>query len=189
MTKLEIRSIEDIANALEEIRRVIETHRNNLPKEERERIEHTLQHISRDEDIFKKNVRRVHRLFQRLGAVDAAHYKEIKERFERASGKEKSFLKGEIAGEEEKLAIERSVFELERKLAQALNTFNQSLRAASDCIRNSPYPYDANAHLSQAKVFLEGILKLIKETKELEVKLLSLIKAEKGFLKREREAG
>ena len=90
MTKLEIRSMEDIAEAIDRILKKIESHRNNLPQNERERISSLLNRILKDEDIFKKNVRRLQRLFQRLGAVDAQHFKELKDRLEKSSGKEKS---------------------------------------------------------------------------------------------------
>ena len=165
----------------------IESHRNNLPQEERERISGLLNRILKDEDIFKKNVRRLQRLFQRLGAVDAQHFKELKDRLEKSSGKEKKLVKSEIEGEEEKLQIERAIFEFERKLTQALNAFNQHLKSGIEHIKASPYPYDAIHPLSEAKKVLSNIVNIIKETGQLEEKLVSLLKTEKNLLKRERE--
>lgn len=188
MTRLEIRSIEDIATAIDETLRLIETHRNNLPKEEREKIAKLLNRISKDEDIFKKNIRRLLKLFQRLGAIDAQHFRELKERLEKASGKEKKLIKAEIEGEEEKMKMERTVFEFERKLTQALNSFNKFLKEAINHIRGSPYPYDAVHPLTEAKKTLENIGTMIKETALLEEKLVELVKSEKKFLKKEGEA-
>jgi uncharacterized protein (DUF2267 family) len=187
MTKLEIRSVEDIARALDEIQRTLETHRNNLPGEERKRIAHSLHQISRDEDIFKRNVRNLQKLFQRIGTVDAKRFREMKDRLEKATGKEKRLLKAEIAGEEEKIQMERAVFELERKLGQALNSFNQFVKAAIGRIRKSPYPYDAVQPLVEAKKVLDAILQMIREIKELEKKLVVLIKTEKRLLKKEEQ--
>ena len=79
MTKIELRTVEDIAKALSEIERILETHRNNLPREERERIGHILTQISKDEEIFKRSVRNLQKLFQRLDIVDAKHFSELKE--------------------------------------------------------------------------------------------------------------
>ena len=63
---------------------------NNLLKEKRERIEGLLKQISKDEDIFKRNVRRIQKLIQRLGSVDAQNFRELKERLEKIAGKEKN---------------------------------------------------------------------------------------------------
>jgi hypothetical protein len=185
MAKLEIRSLEDIGKALEEISGIIETQRNGLQREERERISSILDHIVKDENIFKKNVMNTRRLVQRLSNVDAEHFRKLKERFEKTSGKEKRLVKGEIADIEEKLAIEQAVFEMERRLLQALNSFNQSLRQAMERVANSLYPYDAVSHLSQARRVLKGIMDLVQEAKALEERILGLIKAEKNLLKQE----
>lgn len=187
MTKLEIRSIEDISRALDEIQQILESNRNNIPREERERIAHILDQISKDEDIFKRSVRNLQKLFQRLGAVDAKHFREIKDRLTKATGKEKRLLKAEIADEEEKLTIEKTIFEFERKLGQSLKKFNQFIISTVNHIRGSPYPYDAMGPLSQAGAILKNILQMIKETKALEEKLISLTKVEKGLLKKERK--
>lgn len=185
MTRLEVRSMEDIATAINDILRLIETYRNNLPKEEREKIAKLLNRISKDEDIFKRNIRRLQRLFQRLRAIDAQHFRELKERLGKASVKEKKLIKAEIEGEEEKMEMERAVFEFERKLTQALNSFNQWLQTAIDHIRDSPYPYDAVHPLTEARKTLENIATMIKETAQLEEKLVGLVKSEKKFLEKE----
>ena len=67
-------------------------------------------------------------------------------------------MKAEIADIEEKLAIEQTVFEIERKLLQALSSFNQCLRLAMHRLANSFYHYDAATHLSQAREVFNGIL-------------------------------
>jgi rubrerythrin len=125
------------------------------------------------------------KLIQRFSNVDAEHFRKLKERFEKTSGKEKRLVKGEIADIEEKLAIEQAVFEIERRLLQALNSFNQSLRQAMERVANSLYPYDAVSHLSQARQVLKGIMDLVQEAKALEERILGLIKAEKNLLKQE----
>ena len=82
--------------------------------------------------------------------------------------------------------MEKSIFEIERKLGQGLNSLHQLLRAAVDRIKRSPYPYDAKGSLSQAREVLNEILALIKEAKALEDKLVGLVKAERKLLKKER---
>lgn len=187
MTKWEIRSLEDIAETLNKIISTVETNRNQLPKEEREQISKYLVQISKEEGIFTDNVQKLQRLFQRLNTVDAQHFNELKSRFEKATGKEKKIIKAELEAEEEKIQIERAIFEFERKLSQGLNLFNQCLKSAIEHIRNSPHPYDCIHSLSEGKKVLTNIFNIIKETGQLEKKLLSLVKMEKKLLKKEKQ--
>jgi len=186
MTRIEIRTVEDIEKALSEIERIIEANRNNLPRGERERIAGILNQIGKDENIFRDSIRSLQKLFQRLDVVDAHHYQELKERLAKATGKEKKLLTVELEAQEEKLRLEKSIFELEGRLGQGLNSLHQLLSAAVDRIRRSPYPYDAKGPLSQARVVLTAILAFIKEAKALEDKLVALVKAERKLLKKER---
>jgi hypothetical protein len=185
-TKIEFKTVEDIANALNEIEQIIESHKNNLPKEERVRIAQILNKISDKEEIFKKSVRSLQGLIQRLGTVDAQNYGDLKERLEKATGKEKRLIKAEIEDEEGKIGIERTFFEFERKLTQTLSSFNQHLKVAIDQVSSSPHPYDAVGPLAEARKVLINIIEMIKETEQLEEKLVNLIKTEKKLLKKER---
>jgi hypothetical protein len=188
MTKIEIHSIEDIAKVLAEIQNIIETHRNNLSREERNKIAGFLKQISKDEDIFIRDVKRIQKLIQRLGTVDAQHLRELKERLGKTTGEKRKIIKAEIEGEEEKLKIEQTILELEKKLTQALNSFNQYIKAAIEHIRDSPYPYDGIHPLFEAKRVLTTIFKMIKETRQFEEQLENLAKTEKKLLKKERVA-
>jgi len=96
-------------------------------------------------------------------------------------------VKTEIVEEEEKIRIEKTIPEFERKLGQYLNSFNKFILEAVEHIKRSPYPYDANAPLSQARAVLKGILEMAKETKLLEDRLVKLTKTEKKLLKKEQK--
>ena len=187
MTKAEIHTVKDIAESLAEIQRIIDTHRNNLQKEERERIAHILGKISKAEGIFMKNIHNLQKLFRHLNIVDEKHLRDLKERMVKVTGKEKRLLKAEIAGEEEKLEIDKAIFEFEKKLGQSLNTFNQYIMAAVDHIKNSAYPYDAKPPLTKARMILKDIFEILEKTKTLEEKVIKLTKMEKKLLKKEKE--
>ena len=187
MTKIEIRSIENMAEALAEIQQIIETHKNNLPKEERERIAHILKEISKKEELFNKSVQNLRKLFQRIDIIDLKELQELKERLAKVDDKERQIVKAEIREEEEKIRTEKTILEYETRLGQYLNSFNGFLMQAVDHIRGSPYPYDANAPLAKARVVLKDILEMTKETKSLEDKLIKLTKSEKKLLKKERK--
>ena len=187
MTNIEIRSIEDIAEALAEIQQIIETHRNNLPREERERIGHIIKEISKKEGLFAKSVQHLRKLFQHIDIIDLKELQELKERLGKVDDKERQIVKAEIKEEEEKIRIEKMILEYETKLGQYLNSFNGFLMQAVDHIRGSPYPYDANTPLAKARTVLKDILEMAKETKALEDKLIRLTKSEKKLLKKERK--
>jgi len=152
------------------------------------KITHNLIKISKDENIFKKKVLNLQKLFKHIGTVDSEHYKELKERASKTEGKERQILEAEIRNEDEKLRIEKMIFEFERKLDQSLNMFNQHTIRALNVIKGSPYPYDALYPLKQAGTILNGILEMIKETKALEEKLIEMTKVEKKLLKKEKKA-
>ena len=185
MTKIEIHTINDIAESLAEIHQIIQTHRNNLPREERDRITGILKKIIKKETIFTKSVQKLRKIFQRIGVADANQLREQKERMAKADEKEKEILTKEIADEQEKLKIEKSILEFEERLNQYMNSFNEFIRLSVEHLRASPYPFDAEPHLGKARVILKDISEMLKETKILEEKLLNLTKAEKSLLKKE----
>jgi len=79
------------------------------------------------EELFKKSVLNLRKIFQRIGAMDVKQLKEQKERLTKADGKERQILKAEIAAEEEKLEIEKKIIGFEGKLDQYVNSFNKHL--------------------------------------------------------------
>jgi len=187
MTKLEIRSVQDIAEQLADIQQIIETHKNNLPREERERISSILGKISKEENVFNTSVAKLKKLFQRIDKVDIEHLQELKERLARVDGKEREVVRAELAGEQEKIKMEKDIFNFEKNLGRDLTSFNQCLTSAVDHLRSSPYPYDAKPYLEKARGVLKDIMEMLEKTKALEEKLIRLTKVEKNFLKKERE--
>jgi hypothetical protein len=79
LTEIEIHTIDDIAESLAEIHQIIQTHRNNLPREDRERIAEILNEILRKETIFTKSLQMLKKIIQRIGVADADQLREQKE--------------------------------------------------------------------------------------------------------------
>jgi hypothetical protein len=187
MTKIEIRTIDDIAQALTEIQRIIEEHRNNLPREERERLALILQEISKKENVLMQGLNKSQKVLQRIGTMDQEQLKDLKERIAKVSGKEKQILKAEIEREEEKLRIEKVAFELEGKVQQFITSFNKLVRSAFEHISRSAHPFDAKPYLVKAKLTVEEIVQILTQMKALETKLIGLTKTQKKLLKKERK--
>jgi hypothetical protein len=188
ITRTEFNTVDEIAEALAEIQRAVENYHNSLPQEERKKIAHILQVISRKEDIFKEGIKSLQKIFERIGAIDRKHLHDLKNRMDRVPSKERPVLKAEIEREEEKLKIEKALLDFQTRQDQYLDAFNKWLRLAVEHISHSPYPYDARSYLSHARVVLKDISVLLKEIKALEGKLMRHTKAEQSLLKKERQA-
>jgi len=187
ITKIEIRTIDDIVQFLEQINQVIEKHRNNLPLEERHKISNILKEIVKKEQIFKKALLNLHKLFKRISVFDVNQFEKQKKRMANVDEKERKIIKEEMIGEEEKLKIEKTIFGFEEKLNRYVDSFNKYLGAAIDHLGASPYPYDVKPYLSKARLVLKEISEMLKEIKTLEEKLVSLSVAEEKLLKKEKQ--
>jgi len=187
LTKIEIRTTEDIMESLAEIQRIIDSHHNNLQQKERETISNILKNILKKEDIFKKSILNLRQLFQKIGVMDVNQLKEKKERIAKVDGKERKILKAEIAAEEEKLEMEKKILEFEGKLDQFVSAFNKHLGIAVEYMRNSAYPYDAKPYLEKSRIILKEIFGILKEIKILEENLVKMTKLETKLLNKEKE--
>ncbi len=185
-TVIELLTIDDIAEALAEIQYTVETHKNNLPKEERQKIAALLQSMSKKEDVFKKNVSDLQKIFQSIDLLDEKQLQKAKERMAKASGSEKKILQAEIIREEEKLRVEISALDLQNKLGEYLDYFNKLLRQALGHIKAGAYPYDAMPYFAKARVILKDISEIVKKANILEKRLIKLTKVEKKLLKKEK---
>ena len=187
LTKIEIRTLDDIAESLAEIQRIIDSHRNTLQQKDRETISNILKAILKKEEILKKSILNLRKVFQQIGVTDANQLKEQKERLAKVDGKERKILKAEIAAEEEKLEIDKKIIGHEENLDQYINIFNKHLGLAVECIRNSVYPYDAKPYLEKSRIILKEIFKILKEIKLLEENLLKMTKLETNLLNKEKK--
>jgi hypothetical protein len=187
MTKIEIHTIDDMAESLAEIHPIIQTHRNNLPRNDRERIAEILKEILRKETIFTKSLQKLRKIFQRIGVADVDQLREQKGRMAKAEEKEKDILKKEIVDEGEKVKLEKSILEFEERLNQYMNSFNEFIQQSLERLKTSPYPFDAEPSIAKARFVLKEMAEMLKETKILEEKLVRLTKAEKNLLRKEKE--
>jgi hypothetical protein len=180
--------VEDIAEALAKIHRILEGHRNNLPHDERGRIAHILREISKKEHVFEEGTRKVQKIIERISKLGSKQLQERKDRMAKASGKEKQILQEEIEREEEKLRSEKALLDFQTRQRQHLEAFNKLLLQAVEQISHSPYPYDAKPYLEKARLVLRDVIALLKEMRTLEKRLLQLTKAEHALLRKERQA-
>ena len=122
------------------------------------------------------------------GRPQLASQPKQKERLNKTDGEEKQLLEAEIRGEEEKLKIEESIMEFEKRIDHHIEQFNKLANLSVQYIGGSPYPYDAAPYLKEAMVTLKELVKIIKEINELEERIVEMTKIEKKLMKKEKQA-
>lgn len=188
LTKIEMRTIDDIAKAILEIHQIIQTHQNNLPNDERQRISKILQEIYKREQIFIKSLSKLKKTIKRIGSVDINQLGEKKNRLSKASGQTKDTLKKEIADDEEKIKIEKTVLQLEDNFLEKVKIFNHAIGSAVETLKSSRYPLDAAPHISKSEAILKEIFSMLRGAEKLEQKLLDITQSEEKLLKKEKAA-
>ncbi|KMY65598.1 hypothetical protein AAU61_21290 [Desulfocarbo indianensis] len=184
----ELRSIEDIEEALVKIQGVIKRHPQSLERDDRQRIATLLQAALNKEGLFKANAEKLKKVIQRLGAVDRNQLQEKKNRLRGIKGKEKELLKAEIKREEERIVIEGTIAELESRLGNNIQNFDKQIAAVIEALRSSAYTGDALPFLERGKRTLRDIRTITLALKDLEPRLVSLLKEERRLLAKERQA-
>ena len=189
LTKTELSTLEGISEALNEIEKLVETHQNALPVHERERISTLLGQISKKDRIFLRGIENSKRLLERIRRQDIRDVSAQAQREKNVTGDEKRVVKAQIGDEDEKLGIENTFLELEGHTKRYLVSFNTAITAAGERIRQSPYAYDAKPFLARARELLSQLTEFVRQTRQLEEKLLGLCKTEKKLLRREKRIG
>ena len=187
LTKHEIKTIEDMAEALAEIQLIVEKNKATLSREERTEIASILQKLSNKEQIFKTVLLNLQKIFQKIGSIDTKQLQNLKDRVAKASEKERQILKSEIDRKEIKLKIEKEVLKFENRLEHYINLFNEYINYAVNQIRGSPYPNDAKPYFQKARGVLTNISGMLKDIGVLEKKIIETIKIERELLKKERK--
>jgi hypothetical protein len=188
LTISELHSTEDIENALVEIQGVIKRRPQSLERDDRQRIAALLQAALNKKGLFKANAEKLKKVIQRLGAVDRNQLQEKKNRLRGIKGKEKELLKAEIKREEERIVIEETIAELESRLGSNIQNFDKQIAAMIEALRSSPYAGDAFPFLERVRRTLRDIRTISLALRDLEPRLVSLLKEERRLLAKERQA-
>lgn len=188
LTQIEMRTIDDIAKAISEIHQIIQTHQNNLPNDERQRISKILKEIYKREHILIKGLSKLKKTIKRIGNVDIKQLGEKKNRLSKANGQTKDILKKEIEDDEEKIKLEKTVLQLEDNFLDKIKIFNHAVGSAVDTLKSTRYPLDAVPHISKSEATLKEIFSMLRGAEKLEQKLLDITRSEEKLLKKEKAA-
>jgi hypothetical protein len=187
ITKLEIRTIEDMTECLAEIQRIVETNKNNLTREEREKIATLLRKVLDKKDIFKRGLLNLKKIYQHIGSIGTKELQKLKDRMANTPEKERQILKLEIEREEEKLKYGMTIQEYEKLLDRWMNSFNEHIESSVLYMKGTLYYQKVKDYLAESRLILVNISDLIKKIKILEEKLINITEEEKKLMNKEKE--
>ena len=185
--KFEVRTIQDMAEALAQIQRLVELQHDNLTDEERKKVADYLKKISSKENLLKEALLNFQKTSQQIGLMDEKQLRDLKGRAEKANDKEKQILVAEIEREEQKLRIQNNIRNISDNLPKSIEAFNQSISAAVENLKGPKYYYSVKEGMAKARLALQEIFEMLQRTQDLEKRLLRLSNAERDLLKKEKQ--
>jgi hypothetical protein len=187
--KTEVRTIQDMAEALAQIQRLVESQQKNFSNEDRQKVADYLKKIANSENLFKEALFNFQKTSEQIDLMDEKQLSDLKRRAERANDKEKQIIMAEIEREEQKLKIQNSFKSIGDKLTKSIDIFNQSVSYAVENLKGPQFYYAAKEGLAKARLALQEIFEITQRAQDLEKRLLRLSNAEKGLLKKEKQIG
>jgi hypothetical protein len=185
--KTEVRTIQDMAEALAQIQRIVESQHNNFSNEERLKVADYLKKISNSENLFKESFMNFQKTSEQIDLMDEKQLSDLKRRAETVNDKEKQIIMAEIEREEQKLKTQNSFRTIGEKLTKSIQSFNQSVSYAVENLKGPQFYYAAKEGLAKARLTLQEIFEMLQRVQDLEKRLLHLSNAEKGLLKKEKQ--
>ena len=188
LTVKEIRSIEEIEKALVDLHDRLFSGEAGQSPQYRESLARQIEAVMGKGHLFKVNLLRLDKIFKRIGVLDEGQLREKKVRLKNVSDKERKILKVELQRQEEIVLIERTVRELERRLGLNLESFEKALAGALSFVRRASNVHEAGALLLEARRTLKAMRSIVLSLKDLENRMIHIIKFERSLLGKERKA-
>ena len=185
LTEREYQSLADISASLNEIQKIVGQRGNGLSRQDREPIAKHLGKILGNENILKQDLVRLKTLFARLRILDSQQLTEKLQRLKQVAGGEKDILQKEIAHEKEKITLGKMVADLEARMEQDVKLFEQEMKNSVEVLAKSMAPTAALVPLRQAQKILGDMVVVVKGMRDLEQKILQLVKVEEQLLGKE----
>lgn len=188
LTFKEIKSVEDMEAVLRDLEDHLHAAGSGRSRQSHADLIRQVQALSGKEQIFKINLARLDKIFKRLGVADEQQLKEKRTRLKKAKGEERKILKAELQRQEEIVLIERTVRELERRMAANLKAFDKALAETVRVLRQSPYMRDAAPLVFKAGRELKNVRAIVLSLKDLEERMVHIVKFERNLLGKEKKA-
>ena len=188
LTKEEIKTVDDIEDAVEGMVKLVNERGNDVNKDEIDELKRALRQIAQKEEILKRGLNLI---TDHIKAFKTLHRKDSKELQERLSKtnerKKKRTIEEEIHYQERMLQALDFMDRYGPKIEQFARNLNRLIFEAMQKV-NQGNPKDAESYLNHARTELAGIRHIYQKQKELENYLLKINKKTIRDLKKERKS-
>ena len=187
LTKMEINTIEEIADYLEQMINVIKGKGSDIDQEEIAELSHALRQIGKKQGLLKHGLGLIKKHEKAYKNIHSRDVSELEKRLSSAKNKdEKKVIEEEIVYQQKMVEALDFIEKYEKKITDFTESFNKLIYAAIQKFRGR-YPSDALDYLAEAHKSLTGMKNVYEKQKEIEKYLLRLNKKTIKDLKKEKK--
>ena len=188
LTKLEIRTIDDIENSLHHLIKLIKEKDKDITQEETHEISRILKHISDKENILLRSMPIIKRQAEIFKSKHRKDIHELEKRYHEAKDnpKQQKLIHEELTYQKRMIEVLDFIETYENKIVEFTQHLNQTLSKAMLKLR-SIYPHECLEYLNYAHKEISNMKHIFKKQKELEKYVISLNKKTMKNLKKEKK--
>ena len=189
ITKMEIRTIDDIENSLVHLIKIIKENDKNITKDETYQISQLLRQISQKENVL---VGSMPILKKQAEIFKSKHRKDIAELEKRLresinNPAQQNLIRQEIGYQKQMIEVLDFIETYENRISEFTKTLNQTILKAIEKLKTI-HPHECLEYLEYAKKEISSMKHIFKKQKELERYVLSLNKKSIKDLKMEKNS-
>ena len=185
-TKMEINTVEEIENYLEQMIGVIKGKGSDIDQQEIAEIVHALRQIGKKQSVLKQGLELIKRHEKAYKNIHKRDVAELEKRFSGAKNKEENeVIEEEIVYQKKMVEALEFMEKYEKRITDFTQSFNKFIYAGMQKLK-SRYASDALDYLVEAHKNLTGMKHVYEKQKEIEKYLLKLNKKTIKDLKKEK---
>ena len=184
----EFKTIDQIANLLRNIEKIVREHGQSLTGEDRRQIANQLQKAMGQERLFRQKLYRAKNQMDKMRFIGAKELNQLKVRAQNADGPTRKLLLMELARNTEKLHLEQAIKKADAQLSQGIQSFEKELRFAMQGLQANANTRLINANLQKASEAFKANQETILTIENIQKRLLRVIREEHQLIKVEERA-
>ena len=187
LTKMEINTVEEIEDYLEQMIRLIKGKGSDIDQEEIAELSHALRQIGKKQSLLKQGLELIKRHEKAYKNIHKRDIAELEKRFSNAKNKdEKKVIEDEIIFQKRMIEALDFIEKYEKRITDFTQSFNKFIYAGMQKLKGR-YASDALDYLVEAHKNLTGMKRVYEKQKEIEKYLLKLNKKTIKDLKEEKK--
>lgn len=187
VTSRELKSCEDVEEALKAIQKTINTAKGPLAHSEKEKVVALLRKTASIRKFIQVSASRLKSIFQRINILDEKQIGEMRDRYKNAKGEKQKLIKKELSHENEKLVLRQTVGKLASRLTTSLKAFDDCLNRAVGVFRSGSDPMQSLPVIDEARRAAKNIKTLTMAMSDVEKRMIWILKHERKVMKREQK--